>query len=575
MRRGIVLKRAWRIARAFWLSEEKWAAWRLLLVVVVLNLGTVYISTRINVWHSAFYQSIQSYDEQGFIHSIITFCVLSLILVVLRGYQLYARMLLHIRWRRWLTKEYLSHWLQGQTYYRLQLMAGNEADNPDQRISEDVEQFVQLTLRLSLDLLQDLVTVSSFVYILWNLSGVLTLRMGDTVVPVYGYLVWMAFLYAGAGTYWTVKLGRPLVRLDYDQQRFEADFRFFLSRLRENAESIAFYQGERQEELHALGKFRYIMDNFLQIRSVRRKLLWLTSGYSQTAVIFAVLVAAPRYFSNQIHLGQMFQIADAYGHVQSGFSFVVDSFTRLAQWRAVINRLNHFLVYMELVHMAPSAYDRIERTQGSQSGFAIDALDVQKPDGQLLVRQLTAMFKPGDRVLIGGPSGCGKSTLLRTLTGIWPYAAGHIGQPRAAAVMFIPQKSYMPIGTLRQALLYPGTARTVNGQELVAMLELCRLSHLSGRLEEVLEWDKVLSLGEQQRVAFARVLLQRPDWLFLDEATSALDEETERFMYETVGRRLPRTTLISVGHRRTLLTYHRRRLELDGRGGWRLSAIEP
>ncbi|CUH97683.1 hypothetical protein P22_3818 [Propionispora sp. 2/2-37] len=573
MKRGVVLKRAWKIARAYWFSEEKWLAWRLLLGVIALNLSTVYITIQINLWHGDFYQAIQSYDYPGFIHSIGTFCILAFMLVVVHGYQVYFRMLLHIRWRQWLTKEYLQRWLRYQTYYRMQLLLGNEADNPDQRISEDVELFVALTLRLSLDLLQDIITVSSFVVILWQLSGVLYIQGGGTLIPVYGYLVWLAFLYAGAGTYWTLKLGRPLVGLDYNQQRYEADFRFYLARLRENAESIAFYRGERQEQQNALGRFREIVDNFLKIRTVRRQLMWLTSGYAQVAVIFAVLVAAPRYFSGQIHLGQMFQISDAYGRVQNGFSFVVDSFTRIAQWRAVINRLNNFLIFMEMVYLPPKAQEQLQTERHYRKEYAFTDLSVLQPDGRVLASRITAAIKPADRVLISGPSGCGKSTLLRTLAGIWPYAQGHVAVPKRGTIMFVPQKSYMPVDSLRAVLLYPAMTETVGTGEIKRMLEICRLAYLGDRLEVVMDWDKVLSLGEQQRVAFVRVLLHKPDWLFLDEATSALDDDNEQAMYEAVLAHLPGTAVVSIGHRRTLVGYHRHRLELNGQGGWRLSPL--
>lgn len=566
MKRGVVLLTAWNMARTYWFSEEKWTAWRLLLLVIALNLGIVYISVQLNAWQGIFYQVIQNYDYDGFMGAVINFAILVAVFVVMRGYQIYTRMLLHIHWRRWLTDRYLSDWLRRKTYYRLQLMAGIKADNPDQRISEDIELFVSLTLRLSLDLLQDVVTVSSFVVILWNLSGVIYLSLGERQIAFPGYLVWIALLYAGMGTYWTVKTGRPLVKLEYDQQRYEADFRFSLVRVRESAESIALYGGEKQERRNCLKQFQSIVANFTSIIAIRKKLMWLTTGYSEIAAIFAILIASPRYFSGQIHLGQMFQIMDAYHHVQVGFSFIIDSFTRLAQWRAVVNRLNHFLLVMETVGLEWPEYKvRIDRQK--KAGFCAGGLNVFRPDGFVLIRDLDISLRRGERLIVTGLSGCGKSTLLRTFAGLWPYTSGYIHIPDGK-VMFVPQRSYMPIDTLRNVLLYPGADRRIGDDELKKALAACRIPRLAEMLDQFFDWGKSLSPGEQQRVAFARMLLLKPDWLFLDEATSALDEETEREAYRLITGTLKDTAIVSVGHRSTLAVYHSRRLKLDGGGGW-------
>lgn len=566
MKRGVVLLTAWKIARTYWFSEEKWSAWRLLLLVISLNLGLVCISVQLNAWQGVFYQVIQAYNYDGFRDAVINFAILLGVFVIVRGYQIYTRMLLHINWRRWLTDRYLADWLYQKTYYRFQLLSGHAADNPDQRISEDIEMFVSLTLRLSLDLLQDLVTVSSFVVILWNLSGVVHVAVGPVKLDVYGYLVWIALVYAGLGTYWTVKAGRPLVRLEYDQQRYEADFRYSLVRVRDNAESIALYAGEKQEKNNCLQHFQSIIGNFKSIILIRRKLMWLTTGYSEIAAVFAILIASPRYFSGQIHLGQMFQIIDAYHHVQVGFSFIIDSFTRLAQWRAVVNRLNNFLLVMETVRLEQPDY-KVGISRGKKEEFCVDNLNVFRPDGFNLIRNLDMRLRRGERLIVTGLSGCGKSTLLRAFAGLWPYTRGHINIPEGR-VMFVPQRSYMPIDTLRNVLLYPGTPRKIGDDELKEALTACRVSRLAGMLEQFSDWGQALSLGEQQRIAFARMLLLEPDWLFLDEATSALDEDTERIVYRYITDALKNTTIVSVGHRSTLVAYHRKRLNLDGRGGW-------
>ena len=569
MKRGITIISAWKIARSYWSSQEKTTAWGLLLIVVGLNFGVVYITVLVNYWHGSFYQVIQDYNYQGFMEVIWRYIFLAALLVIMRGYQIYTRMLLHVRWRRWLTEKYLSDWLRTKTYYRLQLTGSDKADNPDQRISEDIDQFVSLTLRLSIDLLQDLATIISFIIILWNLSGIIYVSIGKITIPIYGYLVWAAMAFSVVGTIWTFVIGKPLVWLDYNQQRYEADFRYSLVRMRENAESIAFYNGEEFENKNFAQCFQYIITNFVRIAALRKKITWLTASYNQASIVFGVFVASPRYFSNQIFLGQMFQVIDAYNHVQNGFSFAMDNFSRLAQWRAVVNRLNNFLICMEL---SRSKRSTVRRKSEGNDLFSVENLSVFRPDGYLLIENMTFKLKQGERLLITGPSGCGKSTLLRTFSGLWPYADGCISNPGGSCTMFIPQKSYMPLSRLRDVLSYPSVLReSGNDNKIKELMPQCKLAHLVDRLDETFDWGQALSLGEQQRVAFMRALLLKPDWLFLDEATSALDEATERILYNLVKRLLAHTTIISIGHRTSLNEYHTSNLKLDGNGHWQLA----
>ncbi|WP_378954680.1 ABC transporter ATP-binding protein/permease [Pelosinus sp. sgz500959] len=569
-RKAAFLLSSWKIARAYWFSEEKWSAWGLLLTVIALNLGIVYILVLLNLWQVSFYEVIQNYNYSGFIQAIKEYSLLAACLVIVRGYQIYARMILHIRWRRWMTQRYLSDWLWNKTYYLLNISVGHDMDNPDQRISEDVELFVWLTLRLSLDLLQDVVTILSFISILWNLSGVLYISVMGYHLPIYGYLVWAAIIYAGFGTYWTVRMGQPLVKMDFDQQRYEADFRFSLMRLRENAESIALYDGEKQEKWNCSKDFKQIVGNYLKIILVRKRLMWLTTGYTQVSAVFASLVAAPRYFSSHIHLGQMFQIVDAYHHVQTGFSFVIDSFTRIAHWRAVVNRLTHFLVSMEMVRTQSAVAYQLVICKKKCKEYSVENLNVFLPDDTPLLSNFSLSLHGAERLLIMGPSGCGKSTLLRTFAGIWPYASGKMIVPEGEKIMFVPQKSYMPLASLRDIFQYPGLEKMVSDEELQFILIKCKLEHLFDKLDIVIDWGQVLSLGEQQRVAFVRVLLQKPYWLFLDEATSALDEQIEEQIYKMLIEKLSKTSIVSVGHRRTLMAYHQTRLQLDNDKNWKI-----
>ena len=563
---------ALQLSLTYWWSREKIPAWLLLAGVICLNLGIVYISVLLNTWQSTFYQVIQNYDRSGFIHAIIDFGLLTLGFVVLSGYQLYLRMQLHIRWRRWLTEQYLSFWLSAKTYYRLQLINGEKTDNPDQRISEDIELFVFLTLRLSLDLVQDIVTIFSFVFILWNLSGILLLPIGQYILPIPGYLVWAAFFYAAAGSLYILKCGQPLAALDIDQQRNEANFRFSLMRLRENAESIAMYSGEHHEKEIFFDRFRQIWHNYLDIAALRKRLMWLTTGYSHISVVFAIAVAAPQYFLGTMHLGQMFQITDAYRRVQQGCSFIVDSFTRIAEWQAVVARLNHFLLTMQLAGDSIAPGQLIVKHTASRCLTAHN-VTIYLPNNQKLISGFHLTLQPKDKLLIDGPSGCGKSTLLRTLARIWPYASGELCYPTKNRVMFLPQKCYLPLHSLQAILLYPLSPPNIQATALEEALFLVKLPYLIPKLHHYDSWSQILSLGEQQRIAFAQALLQQPDWLFLDETTSAVDEATEAALYQAVLTRLPHTAIISVGHRRTLMRYHSLKLSLSLNGDWQITSI--
>lgn len=558
----------WNLTKTYWSSEEKWRARILLAVIIALNLGHVYILVLLNQWNNRFYNSLQNYDKDGFFSLLGEFSLLAAIFIVVAVYELYLQQMLEIKWRRWLTGRYLKDWLNNRTYYRMQLL-DDSTDNPDQRISEDLRLFVSLTLRLSLGLLKATVTLVSFIIILWDLSGSVTLPIGDFILTIPGYMVWVALAYSVIGTWLTAKIGRPLVGLNFDQQRYEADFRFSLIRLRENSESIAFYGGEQQEEANFADRFKRVFENFRALMLRQKKLTWFTSGYSQIAIIFPILVAAPRYFSGQIQLGGLIQTSSAFGRVQDALSFFVDSYTVLAEWQAVINRLTGFVANIDKVsRTAEQAKVTVNRTAGSV--FSITGLEVDLPSGVRLLDNLNLQLTTGDSLLITGPSGCGKSTLMRAMAGIWPYGQGQILIPEGQSRLFLPQKAYLPLGTLRDALLYPHCTGRIHDERIKEVMTLCRLGELIAKLDVVDQWSHILSLGEQQRIAFARAILQQPQWLFLDEATSALDETTERWLYKQVKEHLRDTTIISIGHRNTLTNYHSMKLHLDGSGKWNL-----
>lgn len=562
------LKEMWNLVRIYWSSEERWRARTLLAAVVLLNLAFVYMLVLLNKWNNRFYNSLQNYDINSFWSLLGEFSLLAFIYIIIAVYALYLQQMLEINWRRWLTGRYLRTWLHSQTYYRLQLLE-RSTDNPDQRISEDLNLFTALTLKLSVGLLRATVTLVSFIIILWDLSGELILPLGGHELVIPGYLVWTAIVYAVLGTWLTAKIGRPLIGLNYHQQRYEADFRFSLMRLRENSESIAFYGGERQEEKNFAYRFKKVFENFRAIMLRQKRLTWFVSGYSQIAIIFPILVVAPRYFSGQLALGGLMQTALAFEKVQNALSFFVESYTSLAEWRAVVNRLLGFDANIKQVNSPPEG-ETVKVIDASGPGLVLSGLDVALPDGTRLINRLELELAAGDSLLITGQSGCGKSTLMRAMAGIWPFGQGTVSRPSGQTMLFLPQKPYLPQGTLREVLLYPHGTGLITDNRIKEIMAMCRLSEFTEKLDVADQWSHILSLGEQQRIAFARAMLQRPQWLFMDEATSALDEVTERLLYKQVKEQLKGTAMISVGHRNTLTAYHKMKLSLDAKGGWSL-----
>jgi putative ATP-binding cassette transporter len=561
------LGNVWKLAAPYWRSEEKWRAWALLAAIVVLSLSTVYILVLFNDWNRQFYNALEQKDEQDFFALLGYFCLLAAIYIAVAVYETYLEQMLQMRWRIWLTKQYLGDWLGEQVYYRLEL-EHRGTDNPDQRIAEDLRLFTSGTLSLTLGLMREIVTLASFAVILWGLSGSLPLSLGGSEVTVPGYLVWVALGYAVVGSVVTHYVGRPLIRLNFQQERREADFRFALVRLRENAEGVALYRGEAAERRNFLDRLEWIRENWWGLMSYTKRLNTLVIGYNQVAIVFPFFVAGHRFFSGAIPLGGLTQIASAFGQVQTSLSWFVNTYGTLANWKASVDRLLTFHRALEETAADQARHDALDVQRDGEPTVRAEHLDLVLPNGRVILADSAFTIAPGERIVVSGPSGSGKSTLFRALAGIWPFGRGRVRFPGNARVLFLPQKPYIPIGDLRGAVAYPGAAAEFGDDAIRGVLTDVGLGPLADRLGDRQNWSLQLSGGEQQRLAIARALLQRPDWLFLDEATAALDEASERHLYGLLEQRMPGAAIVSIAHRPTVAAFHRRRFSFvaDGAG---------
>lgn len=558
--------RVWALSKPYFSSDEKWKARGLLAAIVALNLGSVYLLVLLNDWNRLFYDALQAKDQAAFWEQLGRFVFFAFGFIILAVYKFYLTQLLEMRWRAWMTHHYLERWLGQQAFYRLELArfmgknadAARTPDNPDQRIQEDVNQFTAQTIGLSMGLLNATVTLASFVGILWGLSGAFDFSVAGYKVAVPGFMVWMAVLYCAAGSVITHYIGRPQIQLNFQQQQVEADFRHHMVRVREYSESIALDRGEKVEQAHLDVRFGAVLGNYLRLLQAQKKLIWFNSFFSQSAVVFPFIVAAPRFFSGAIQLGELMQVASAFGRVQDALSWFVDNYSSLAAWRATTDRLTSF-------DEAISALAPVQYAQAATNSIAVSAnnLTVQLPDGVVLLAGATLRAETGSSVLLQGPSGSGKSTLFRTLAGIWPFASGQVQRP--ANAMFIPQRPYFPNGPLRDALAYPEPASTYGDAALQQALVDALLPQLVDQLDTPGAWGQTLSGGEQQRLAIARVFLKQPTWVFADEATSALDEAAENTLYKRllalVGR--AQGAIVSIAHRPTVAAFHTQRWTLQ------------
>ena len=546
-------------------ARERWLAIVMVVFLVVINQAQVGIQVRLSFFSRDWFNAIQNKDAAAFWSQLLwVFVPWAFIFIASAILEFVVASTLVIRWRRWLTENYVSRWLDGHAHYRMAL-AGTAADNPDQRIAEDVNRFINGgqegygIYSFSILLISNLSSLVSFSIVLWGLSANFTLPGTSIAVP--GFLFWVALIYAGVGTWVTHLIGRSLVELSFARQRYEADFRFSLARLREYGEQVALLDGERAEKSSLGRRFGAIIANYFQIVTVRKNLIGFTATYGQLSPLIPYIVAAPFYFAGKITLGVMTQTARAFGSVDSALTFFVTYYVSLADFKSVLDRLASFDSSIQAGHDLSGPVEATTQAPDPRD-IALRGLTLRLPDGRTLVRDANLRLRAGESTLLTGASGSGKSTLFRALAGVWPLGGGEVATPESASVMLLPQKPYLPVGPLIGAVTYPAEPDAYDEADVAAALKAAKLPGLVDKLFVDDNWGQRLSGGEQQRVAIARALLARPDWLFLDEATAAMDEALEAEIYDALFRELKGSTIVSIGHRSSLLDRHARHLEM-------------
>lgn len=553
---------SWQLIKAYWQSEQRVFAYVFIISVLFMSILLVGTDVLITDWYNYFYNALQDYNVRAVIDLIWIFIFIAAVSIVISVYRFYMQQYLGLRWRRWLTEQFVDRWLDKGSYYYLETF-DKQTDNPDQRIQEDIGSLVSYSLDLVIGLVTSITTIIAFIYILWELSGTITLSLGKLgTLHIPGYLVWVGVIYALIGTLFTFKIGRPLVGLNFEQQRREANFRYASVDLRAHAENVALYRGEGHQKTILRGLLERLLDNWYMIILRQKLLLWFTSGYNQISVLVPLVVALPNYFNKVFKLGGLIQTLAAFDRIQSALSFIVNSYTRIAEWQAITQRLITFLNHMDQLEKDTITKNQFDYHKLLPNKIVAKNVTINTPENEKLLENINEEFVHGQNYWLKGISGIGKSTFVRAIAGIWPYGSGEIVLPQQKNIMFIPQKFYMPIGTLQEALIFPDKIFHLKDAELIKLLNECGLPELSGQLHETKPWSESLSPGELQRIAFARVLIHKPDWVFLDESTSALDLDSEKKLYELLKAHLPNCSIISIGHRPSLANYHDRQINM-------------
>lgn len=546
----------WLLIKSYWQSPYKLLATVFFISIMVMTLMLVMLDVVFSYWYNEFYDALQAYDRPGVFDLLVIFFAIAFFYIILAVYRYYISSYFGLRWRKWLTEQYVGRWLQNQTYYLIENF-DEHTDNPDQRIQEDCGQIVTYTIDLAMGLMGAVTTFIAFIFVLWKLSGVFIVNFGSWgTYHVPGYLVWIGVLYAFVGTTLTIKIGHPLVGLNFEQQRREATFRFAAVDVRSHSEHIALYRGEQHQQGILSRLFQRVIDNYWLIILRQKMLLWFTAGYNQISVVLPLLVALPNYFDRVFMLGGLIQSLQAFGKVQDSLSFIINSYTQIAQWQAIAKRLTSFVNHMSEADERAQKQNKLKFSEHDDNSIIAKDVTITTPKGTELLTNVNELFEHGNNYLIKGMSGIGKSTFIRALSGIWPFSSGEVFFPKDKNIMYVPQRPYMPIGTLKEAIMFPAKETDVPDEKFEEIMHLCKIDHLIPRLHDSAAWSEQLSPGETQRVAFARIILQQPDWVFMDESTSMLDVPNEKHLYSLLAEKLKHCSIISVGHRPTLDEYH-------------------
>ncbi len=542
---------------------------------IVVTIANMLGQVRLNEWNGQFFDAVGRKDLSAFVQFLWTFLVIIAMLLTLTVAQTFLQERLKFRLREWISLHLLAEWLKPMRIYQMSF-AGPYGRNPDQRIQEDTRLLGDASADLGCGMVYALLQIVAFVGVLWTLSAQVTFRVAGYVIAIPGYMVWCALAYAAVGSVLTWLVGRPLIVLNGERYAREAEFRFALVRVNESGESIALHGGEKDEQKHLEAALAAVVDTMRRISTSLARLTWITSGTGWLSFVVPILVAAPAYFGGALTLGGLIMVAGAFAQVQGAMRWFVDNFSRLADWRAAIHRVARFRETLDNLPAVDEGSEEIKRALHPEGYLAFEGVRILLPDGHIVIEEANVSVMPGERVLIVGETGAGKSTLFRAVAGLWPWGSGTILTPKPESMAFLPQRPYLPLGTLRNALTYPAAVDAFSDADVRQALERCGLGNLVDKLDKDDRWDKELSLGEQERLAFARVLLHKPAWVFLDEATAALDEGSQANVMGLFNAELKDTTVMSIGHRPDLAAYHTRTLQIiHGQNGDRLSIKPP